>query len=173
MKRSWMVVALLLSVGVNIGILATIGVNRARADRPAGSRADRWEGERRASRVLGLAERLKLDEETKPVFFEQHRQFFDSLQSIRREIGETKEMLRREVGSPSPDPERIDALLARSAELNARMERAFVDNVFAVRQILDEEQQEAYLRILQRGRERGDRMRGRPGTRRPRPDPPG
>jgi Spy/CpxP family protein refolding chaperone len=168
-----MVIALLLSVGVNIGILATVGTARARAERPEWRSHDRWEGERGAPRVVGLADRLGLDEETKRIFLEQHRQFFDSLQSLRREIGETKEALRQEVGSPSPDLGRIDELLDRSSELNTRMERAFVDNVLAVRQILSTDQQDAYLRLLRRAREQGERGRGRPGERRPRPDPPG
>ena len=33
MKRPWLLIALLLSVGVNIGILATLGVARARGSR--------------------------------------------------------------------------------------------------------------------------------------------
>ena len=60
MKRGWVWVALLLSIGINIGVLATIGVSRSRA-------AARWERpreedrtppfERVANHLVNIAER--------------------------------------------------------------------------------------------------------------------
>lgn len=164
MKRAWLVIALLLSVGINIGVLATIGVARVRGERtPRSERFERFrEGPPPAER---LAERLELEGEDREQFVAQHQHFFETVQQVRMRQAEVRRELRQEVGSPSPDRARIDELLAQSSGLSAELERAFVDNVLAARELLDERQQRAYFGLLSRLRGQNERRRGMEGRR--------
>ena len=178
MKRPWLIIALLLSVGINIGVLATIGVARARGPRPMQRDFERSErlGRDRGEMIERIVRGLELEGESRAIFVEQHQRFFERLQSAQRAMKETRHELRAEVGSPEPSRERIDQLLEESARLQAELDRAFVDNVLATRQILSPRQQRAYLGILGRLRDHGDRRRSangrRPGPDRSDPGPP-
>jgi Spy/CpxP family protein refolding chaperone len=175
MKRPWLMIALLLSVGVNIGVLATLGVARARGSRPSHGEYERFERpDREPGRMMERTVRmLELDGEARDLFVAQHQRFFEQLQGTQSEMRRTRHELRSEVGAEAPDRQRIDELLTESARLQAELDRAFVDNVLATREILTPRQQRTYLGILGRLRDRGDRGgegRGdRSGDRRRRP----
>lgn len=166
MKKPWLMIALLLSVGINIGVLATIGIARARDPRPmrAGHERPDRPGREPGAMMERIVRGLELEGEARDRFVEQHQRFFESLQGTQREMMRNRHELRSEIGSREPDRERIDALLAESARLQAELDRAFVDNVLATREMLTPRQQRAYLGILGRLRDRGDR--GERGDRR-------
>lgn len=156
MRRSWLVVALLLSVGINIGILTMIGLSRVRGPRSWGDRIEHSGG----PPVGRLAQRLGLQGEQRDRFIEQQHGFFESFQQIRMELEMTRQQLRGEVGSQQPDPERIDALLQQSAELTAALDRLFIENVMISRELLDRRQERLYFGFLDRLRREGERRRG-------------
>lgn len=179
MKRPWLVIALLLSVGINIGILAMIGTAQGRQHRPYQDlHSQNREGpDRHLPPVEKLAERLGLGGDDRDRFIEQQQVFFDVYQEIRQELTMVRQSLRGEVGAAAPDEEHIEGLLAETARLTAELNRAFVDNVLSTRDLLDERQEKAYFSMLERLRERGERRwqrgdgpRGRDGRRR---GPPG
>ena len=165
MKRSWVVLALLLSLGVNVGILAVVGLSRTRAPRPVERLFDRSG----PPPIERLADRLELEGETRRRFVDEQRRFFASFVELRRELAETRHELRREVGGPSPDRTRIDELLTSSAELTAELDRLFVEHVLQARDILDGRQERIYLGVVERLRQASDGPR--PGER-PRRRPP-
>ena len=111
MKRSWMAIVLLLSVGVNIGVLATLGVSRVRDREPEWRESRRPQGPRGVPSADRLADRLGLEGASREAFLEQHRRFFDTVGRVRSELSETRRTLRQEVALPAPDEERIAALL--------------------------------------------------------------
>jgi hypothetical protein len=165
MKRPWLIVALLLSVGINIGVLATIGLARARGGPRSLDRSDRPPIDRPdGPPVERLASRMGLEGESRERFVSLQREFFASFVAMKREHDEIHHQLRREVGDDVPDEERIDGLLERSARLNAQMERAFIENVVEVREILEPEQEAIYFRVLEQMRRGGGGPRG-PGER--------
>ena len=156
MKRPWLVVALLLSVGINIGILAMIGLAKARG--PV-----RWEPRMEGSGgppVERLAERLGLEGDQRDDFVAQQWEFFESFQRTRGELELTRQELKLEVGSADPDSERIEELLVKSARLTATLDRFFIENVMVSRQILDRRQERLYFSFLDRLRRAGERWRG-------------
>jgi len=177
MKRQWLIIALLLSAGVNIGVLATLGVARVRGPQPMRGEFERSARFERQPGALmeRIVQGLKLEGEARDRFVEQHQRFFERLQRTQRELMRNRHDLRVEVGSPEPDREHIDRLLAESSRLSTELDRAFVDNILATRQILTPRQQRAYMSILGRLRDRGDRADRRrgPGNDRPPPGPPG
>jgi hypothetical protein len=170
MKRPWLVIALLLSVGINIGILAMVGTSKARQ---RGARHEmRWDRnmEGREGRpgsgppVEALADRLGLEGAERGQFIAHQEEFFQSFERIREELGMARHDLRREAGAAQPDRERIEELLAQTARLTAELNRGFVDNVLATRELLGPEQEERYFAMLERLRERGEgRWRGGDG----------
>lgn len=177
MKRTWLVVALLLSVGINIGVLATIAISRAKGQsRHVERPVNRLPGERPPFErpdgppVERLAMRMGLEGEARERFVALQREFFESFVSLKRQHAEIHSRLRQEVGKNTPDQEGIDGLLEESARLNAQMERAFIENVVAVREILDPQQEAIYFRVLEQMRRGGGGPRGpdgRGGRRRP------
>lgn len=162
MRRSWLIVLLLVSVGVNIGLLAAVAAWRARGPRPM----ERFL-ERRPP-IERLADRLELEGESRERFLAEERRFFESFQELRRKLATTRGELRREVGSRSPDRARIDELVGASAGLTADLDRLFVEHVLSAREILGPERQDHYLMLLDRLREQDE---GPPH--RPPPGPPG
>lgn len=165
MKRSWLVVALLLSLGVNMGILAVVGLSRARAPRPV----ERLFERSGPPSPEHLADRLELDGETRQRFVDEQRRFFASFVELRHELVGTRHELRREVEGSSPDRTRIDELLSASAELTAALDRLFVEQVLEAREILDGRQERIYLGMLERLRQAsgGPRPGKRPRRRAP------
>jgi hypothetical protein len=170
------VIALLLSVGVNVGILATLATRRAtRPERqpppPVREEAGPMEGQEpdghpRASR---LADRLGLEGEPRRRFLEQQQQFFEKTVRIRLHMVETQREVRRELMSEEPDRQKIDALLQDSARDFLSLEQALATNIVESRKLLDPEQEEEFLRVVARLRPQAGGFGPRPGQR---PEPP-
>lgn len=146
MRRWWVLAALLLSVGLNCGLL---GAWLARRGLPAGPDRPPLGGPPRGA-VLELIDRLELTAEQRERFLERHRRFFESTQADRQAMEAARRELRREVARPQPDRARLEALLDEAGRRNAALERAFVDHVLATRELLTPEQQARYLALLSR-----------------------
>jgi Spy/CpxP family protein refolding chaperone len=156
MRRWWLVIALLLSVGLNLGILAAIGARRAalfagKGERPPleagpGSKP----GADPVPRLARLADRLKLEGEPRRRFLDIQWNLYQETTRLRLRLNEVHRDLRREMSRPTPDRQRVEALLNESARIYLALERSLVNNVFATRDLLDPEQQAEYLKIVGR-----------------------
>ncbi len=157
MRRWWLVIALLLSVGLNLGILAAIGARRTallagKAARPpmeAGNPGDK-PGADPVPRLARLADRLKLEGEPRRRFLDIQWNLYQETTRLRLRLNEAHRDLRREMSRPTPDRQRVEGLLNESARIYLALERSLVNNVFATRDLLDPEQQEEYLKIIGR-----------------------
>ena len=165
MKPIWLWIALLLSVGVNLGVLATIGTDRLREPAP-------WDrGSREEGPPVGrAADRLGLEGEKRDAFIQIQTDFFQGMKESRDELENLRSELRRELTVETPDRAEVDGLIEEMGQAYSRLDRVFVDNVLKSREILDPEQERRYLEFLERLHHRG-----RPGHRRPKdlPRPPG
>jgi Spy/CpxP family protein refolding chaperone len=179
-KRWWVIIALLLSVGVNVGILATLATRRMSRPQPppppreepappAGPEDEGQEtgGPPRASR---LADRLGLEGEPRRRFLDLQQQFFEQTVRIRLHMVETQREVRRELMSPEPDRQKIDTLLQDSARDFLSLEQALAKNVVESREILNPEQEREFLRFVATLRPQAGGFGPRPG-RRPGPPP--
>jgi Spy/CpxP family protein refolding chaperone len=158
MKPIWLWIALLLSVGVNLGVLATIGATRLRE--PA-----HWDREARPEGpppIERAADRLGLEGEKREAFIQIQTDFFEGMRESREELERLRQSLRRELMAESPDPATVDRLVVEMGEAYSRLDRAFVDNVLESREVLDPEQEKRYLAFLERLRQHD-----RSGPRRP------
>lgn len=167
MRKGWVWVALLLSVGVNIGVLATLGVSRARMKA-------RWERPQEADRMQRferLAHHLELEGEAREQFMRIQRSLFQHTLQHRESLHGLRAELQGELMSDSPDREKVGRLLDEIGATHRDLNRALVENVLATREILTPEQQQRYLRVVERmrngTRRPGDRIGPRGSGRRP------
>jgi len=158
MKPIWLWIALLLSVGVNLGVLATIGTHRLRE--PA--RWDRGPREEGPPPVERAANHLGLEGEKRDAFVQIQTDFFQGMMESREELETLRRQLRRELMAENPDRAVVDGLIDEMGQAYSRLDRVFVDNVLESREILDSDQEKRYFEILERLQQRG-----RPGQRRP------
>jgi Heavy-metal resistance len=151
--RRWgLVFALLLSLGVNLGILGTLAVHRLRPARPeeAPQRAAEPRPEVPQARLQRVADRLGLEGEARQRFLEQQRQFFLATSRDRLRLREVHGELRRELAAQEPDRAKVDRLVAEAGEIYVGLERAMVANVLATRGMLDAEQERLFVDFLVR-----------------------
>jgi len=152
--RRWgLALALLLSVGVNIGILATLAVRRGgalnRPDRPHPEKPGPM-AEEPPLRATRLADRLGLEGEQRRRFLRLQGRFFAETVRLRTEQAEVFRELRRELAAPEPDRQKIEELTRASARAHLALQQAMVKNVTATREILDPDQERLFLDIVSR-----------------------
>lgn len=160
MKRWWLIIALLLSLGINIGILAMLALHRPRpADdgwRGGGPQpvAEHREGPRGAPEGLErLADRLGLAGETRQRFIEIQLQHFQATHIDRRRLQDRRRAMRQEITARNPNRERLEELVEEVAVLQRGLERSLIGMILDTRELLDERQERMYLHFL--GRLRG------------------
>jgi Heavy-metal resistance len=154
MIRWWLVIALLLSVGLNVGILATIAARRggpppeARAQKVPPELAN--PGRDPLPLLPRLADRLGLEGEKRRKFLDSQWNLFQETSRLRLQLGEVHREIRREVTRDEPDRQRVEQLLAESSRIYLAMERSLVSNVLATREMLDADQQRQYMALIGR-----------------------
>jgi hypothetical protein len=168
-SRWWLVIALLLSVGLNVGILAAIAARR-NAPPPAARNPKTPEiaaGRDPLPLLPRLADRLGLEGEDRRKFLDIQWNLYQQTSRLRLQLAEVHREVRREVIRDEPDSQRIDRLLNESARIYLALERALVSNVLATRKLLDEDQERQYMIMISRLRIAGAAAEA--GLRRPAP----
>ena len=165
MKRWWLVIALLLSVGLNLGILTAILAARRQGPREPRPGAEMPNpGNDPLPRLPRLADRLGLEGEERRKFLEIQWNLYQETTRLRLQLGEVHRELRRELSGEEPGQARVDSLLNESARIYLALERALVRNVLATRELLGPEKEQEYLQMIGRLRVPGP-GRVRPRTR--------
>jgi Spy/CpxP family protein refolding chaperone len=158
MIRWWLVIALLLSVGLNVGILATIAARRP-GPPPPREGGPPQEGQNPANanpnidpvpRLGRLADRLKLEGDQRRRFLDIQWNLYQESTRQRLQMNEVHRELRRELTRPTPDRQRVEALLNESSRIHQALERALVNNILSTRELLGPEKEKEYLKIVGR-----------------------
>ena len=161
MRRWGLIIALLLSLGVNIGVLGTLALHRLRAPEAREHRSVQGErggrddqearAQRRIARLARLADHMGLEGAARDRFLAQQRHYFVATSPDRLKLNQVHAQLRRELTAAEPHRASIGALAGEEGRLHVAIERAFVDNVLATREMLDDPKQEAvYLEFVNR-----------------------
>ncbi|HEV8577765.1 MAG TPA: periplasmic heavy metal sensor [Thermoanaerobaculia bacterium] len=153
MSRWWLIIALLLSVGLNVGILATIAARQS--GRPQEVRNPRAPevanpGKDPLPMLPRLADRLGLEGEERRKFLDLQWNLFQETSRLRLQLGEVHREIRREMIRDEVDRQRVDRLLAETSRIYLALERALVSNVLATRELLDPEQERQYMALIGR-----------------------
>jgi hypothetical protein len=165
MRRWWLAIALLLSLGVNLGIVSIVLLQRLRQQPPL---ARDLPGVGRG--IERLADHLHLEGEHRRRFIELQRRFFFETREQRGRLAELRRRLREELTSPRPDRQRLDETLGAVNRATAELDRSLVSLVLETREILSRPQQREYFRFLARLRMGEPPVGGRrPGRRERRP----
>jgi heavy-metal resistance protein len=150
--RWWLLIGLLLSVGLNVGILATIAARRNAP--PPEARVPKTPeiapGKDPLPILPRLADRLGLEGEVRRKFLDIQWNLFQETSRFRLQLGEVHREIRREVTRDEPDQRRIDQLLNESSRIYLALERSLVSNVLATRKLLDPEQERQYMVLIAR-----------------------
>lgn len=155
MSRWWLVIALLLSVGLNVGILAAIAARKAGPPPPAREGRPPQEGQNPANvdpvpRLGRLADRLKLEGDQRRKFLDIQWNLYQETTRQRLQLNEVHRELRRELTRSNSDRQRVEALLGESSRIYVALERALVNSVLSTRELLGPEKEKEYLRIVGR-----------------------
>jgi hypothetical protein len=156
-KRWWLVIALLLSVGMNLGLLVALVLSSAALNR-------QQQGAMRPAapgRVPQLADRLGLEGDIRNRFIERQRQFFAETSGPRSRLPEIRKQVRAELVRARPDRARIDELLRESADVFLSLERSVVANVLDSRELLGPEAERRYVDLISRLQLEGPGQMGR------------
>lgn len=146
MRRWWLVLALLASLGVNLGLVA-VQVVRARAVATPPGPGPEPGGPDPGGR---LADHLRLEGEERQRFLGLQRELAKVLREERGEIVRLRRELRAELVAPAPDRARVDRLLVEIGGRQTALDRAFADNVLESRRQLAGPALDAYLRFVER-----------------------
>jgi hypothetical protein len=175
MRRNWLLLALLLSVGVNCGLLG-MGIARHRllerwADDSRGDPGDRRGRHARPIDRFGppgpgepdaasdrpfrragvrLADRLGLEGEVRESFLGLQRALAERVHDGRERLDGARRELRRELVAEQPDSARVEELIAAIVREQEALDRALVANVLAARELLEPTAEGEYLRFVER-----------------------
>ena len=163
MNKPWLWIVLLLSLGVNIGILATVGVARFRPeprwDRP--DQASHGGGRFPAHVVERMANALELEGENRDSFMDIQGDFFGVIAEHRQGLHAMRREFRVQLMDDDPSPERIDQLIEKIGETQKSLDSLTAKMILQSREVLEPQQQHRYFQFLHRLSEadsrRGDR----------------
>ena len=153
MRRWWLVIVLLLSVGLNVGILAAVaragaGAGGDRGAKPAGAANQPADP---CPRLPQLANRLGSKARARRQFLDIQWNLYQETSRLRLQLEETHRNLRHELIQPQPDR----AAGGRAAggvqsRTYLALEKSLVNNVLATRDLLGPEKEKQYLRLIGR-----------------------
>ncbi|HEY2739049.1 MAG TPA: periplasmic heavy metal sensor [Thermoanaerobaculia bacterium] len=161
MKRWWLVIVLLLSLGVNVGIVAALVGHRWIGETSETGKSKEKLPDDRAiplpngqegvpQRVVRLADQLGLEGDQRRKFISLQGGFFADTLKLRTDQAETQRELRRELAAPAPSQARIDSLLQESGNTFMALEKAMTQNVVESRKLLKPDQERKFLKLLAR-----------------------
>ena len=159
-QRWWLIIALLLSLGLNLGFLASRVLQQRSAAAGdvdgvprAGSAEDPERLEGRLPRLVRrMADELGLEGEQRVAFVEIQRTFFAETLAARGRMAQLQNEIRREVTSENPDRQALDEKLSELSVAHTDLERAFVTNLLDSRELLDSDQERRFMHFLHRMR---------------------
>lgn len=172
-RRSWLAALLLFSLGLNVGLLWHWsfggGETSARSERsgelPSALPLGTEEPERlsapptrpvlpAARKALErMADELRLEGESRRRFLATQEEFFRRSRKERRRYRRARSELRQELVSGEADRARAERWVSQVADAQQQLELAFIDSYFATYELLDPEQQRAFLRFMTRIRD--------------------
>ena len=156
MKRL-LVLALLISLGLNLGLawrLHQASAPRERPVRPFGSRMSPAVGdtqawrERMDRRFAHLVQNLNLDEDQQAAFARHRRQVESDVRAKAAVLEASREARRAEAERRPPDPAAVTAALAAVGRAEAVLDSLVAVNLRTELELLDPEQQSQLLRML-------------------------
>lgn len=153
MRRAGLVMALLLSVGINLGLVlsALLATARSSDSRPASHSGTFIEG----GRLPRLADELGLAGEGRQRFIARHQRYFNEARQPREKLRELRAALSQELFANPVDEAKVDALVKSIHQELTRFDELTVRLVLDVRLLLPADRQDTYRSFVDRLRASG------------------
>lgn len=145
MKRWWWIVAFVLSLGINVGILSTLALRQKEPARVTRQEPRSFEQ---------LANRLQIQGEDRERFIALQQRFLRELRKNQKQGRRLQVQLWRELGVGEPDTARIEALVQEIGKVQGRRTELVARVVLESRDMLDRRQLRVYRRFLARANHR-------------------
>ncbi|MFC2164100.1 Spy/CpxP family protein refolding chaperone [Acidobacteriota bacterium] len=158
MKKKHFVLVLILLFVINIGALATLSYNRWLRPQSWDMQQDTVDAGRDLRNEMRLTPRQMERIQGRRVSFD------NEIESLQNKMWETKISLVQETKRPSPDLDRIDALIEEFSRLQASAQKKTMRNLLKDKELLTPQQRERYFSLFEdhmRRQGRGHRGRGR------------
>lgn len=164
-RRWWLPLALLLSLGVNLGVVAMLALRRDGAPPPEGPgpiergappRRGEGEMEEPGRRFDALARTLRLDDNQAERFVALQRRHFEGSRETRQRLEAARRDLAQEFLTGRADRLRVEALLRQVEAAQAELDQTLADLMLEAQEFLTPEQQRRFaFFVLQRLRNSG------------------
>jgi hypothetical protein len=166
-RRGWLVLALILSLGVNFGLVGAALLRHHGGGRFGGGEGfERGDFRERMRERMGaepreprhdplrdpgvrLADRFHLEGDVRERFLARQRELAEKVRELRPRIAGLERELREEIVAKNPDRARIEAIPAELAAATSELERAFAGSVLATRELLSGDAEREYLRFVE------------------------
>ena len=140
MKRQWLNTLLALSLLLNVGVLGAVGYQAWQNGGLPGLHA--------AEKHDHLAERLQLSAEQRRQWQEKEQKFLRDMGADWEQVRIHRESMIREIFSPQPDPEAIEATRQAICRIQEKQQRHVIAQLMEEQQILDAKQREILAELL-------------------------
>jgi len=145
MRNRWIVMLLVLSLSINGSVLAAVGYNFYRNRHQPSTTASRsHDRERHFYEVLGLTPGQL--EKMAPMAASFHKR----LESLHSNMEKKKDIMLSLLGGEAVAPTRIEAVRKEMAAIQDDIQKAVIEHVLDVKEILDPSQQERFFDLIDR-----------------------
>jgi Spy/CpxP family protein refolding chaperone len=167
MNSKALVIALIVSIGINVGVIGTV------AYRLIEGRQFRSHLHERLWRHSPLKRDLKLTDEQLDEMDRMREEMREKVRPLREQLGDRRRELIDLLRADEPDRSKLDPLAGEIADLQSELGLSIFEHLLEMREILSEEQREKILELFERELHRGEGIPGPFGHEPPaRPGPP-
>ena len=152
MKEKLLILALIFSLGINIGIFGSIGYKRLK-----GKSEERHSREAEHSPMRFLAKELGLSESQTKEIEALRKSLEPKMEEIREELREKKAQLVYLLKESKPDLEKINIQLSEIESLQTKLQKLVIRHLLQEKNILTPEQQDKFFSIISKRLFHGER----------------
>jgi Spy/CpxP family protein refolding chaperone len=141
MSRKALIIILIVSIGINLGLLGFMALDAYRESRffHEGRALPHW-----LETIKGITPEQK--DQIKAIMTDGH----DSIEALKSDLFQKRYELNLLIAEKNPDPAAIDAKITEISALQAQMERLIVQDIIAIRAVLTPEQQQMLVDFMGR-----------------------
>jgi len=144
MKSKVIILLLIISLGINIGLIVRLTLQR-----PMVKRFEERDI-RHGWRQGGLRHRLDLNENQLKAIEAMHETTFVKMDVIRETLELKREELINIIKESQPDKAKIQTLIKEIANMQAQIELGFTENILMMKKVLTPEQQQQFFDVFKR-----------------------
>jgi Spy/CpxP family protein refolding chaperone len=144
MKTKALVIALIVSIGINVGVIGTV------AYRLIEGRQFRSHLHEQLWRHSPLRRDLKLTDEQLDEMDRMREEMREKIRPLREELGDKRRELIDLLRADEPDRSKLDTLAGEISDLQSELGLSIFDHLLEMREILSEEQREKILELFER-----------------------